>query len=106
MKFESAKEMYEVLSKGKDLYNPNLEKYVFLYNTDGALCVYDIDMEHAKKLEEMAASEKESWSAFLGIGGRILDDEKYDRNLENDDYLAPSYDFCEETFCIAGWILI
>ena len=54
----------------------------------------------------MAASEKESWSAFLGIGGRILDDEKYDRNLENDDYLAPSYDFCEETFCIAGWILI
>ena len=115
MKFESAKDMYKAIMSG-DLYNKELELYVFEYNYHGALCYYYIDEEEAEELKELAAkSDGEYWGAFLGRGGYILDDmdyhpDKYDEDettLTEDEwydlYLAPSYEFCERYYEDDGW---
>ena len=40
MRFSNAKEMYEYLNSGHDLYHPESGIYVFSYNDRGALCKY------------------------------------------------------------------
>ena len=115
MKFESAKDMYEAV-RGNDLYNKELELYVFEYNDHGALCYYYIDEEERKELKKKSAeSDGEYWGAFLGIGGYILDDTDYDPDEYDEDeatltedewydlYLAPSYEFCERYYEDDGW---
>ena len=46
--------MYDALSNGKDLYNPNIGKYVFLYNENGALCTYDLNKKQAMNVAKEA----------------------------------------------------
>ena len=54
--------------------------------------------------------KNESWLAFLGIGGNILDDTYYNgaRYLKDDPeyelYMAPSYDFCKNNYGLDGWM--
>ena len=87
MKFESAKDMYEE-ARDCDLYNKELELYVFGYNDFGALCYYHIDEEEAEELRRKSReNDDEYWGAFLGIGGYVLDDmdfypEDYDEDNE------------------------
>lgn len=103
MKFESSKDMYEKVIK-HDLYNKELELYVFLYNDYGALCYYNISNEEAEELRQKSKENNgEYWSAFLGLGGYILDDMNYYPDLSDDLYLAPSYEFCEEYYNHDGW---
>ena len=77
MKFKNWKDMYNLISKGIDLYNPETETFVSVYNDAGALCTYDISKEEAKTLVKESEGTNESWLAFLGIGGNILDDTYY-----------------------------
>lgn len=110
MKFKNWKDMYNLISKGIDLYNPETETFVSVYNDAGALCTYDISKEEAKTLVKESEGTNESWLAFLGIGGNILDDTYYNgaRYLKDDPeyglYMAPSYDFCKNNYGLEGWM--
>ncbi len=91
--FGSAEEMLHYIRNNGDLYCPGEELYVFHYNLDGAIAVYDIDEEEAKDLSAKSIeSDGEYWGAFLGFGGRIYDvpDEHCD-----DDY---AMEFCEDHY--------
>ena len=103
MKLKTWEEMYDCLANGRDLYNVRLKKYVFIYNDDGALCVYNIDANEARKIATAALMDDESWSAYLGAGGAIMDDDSWNRNSYKDKYLARSYDFCKAHFEDEGW---
>ena len=104
-KFENAEDMYQFLLYDGDLYSKKLEMYVFLYNEDGAIAVYDdIDSFDAARLVVKAKSINECWAAFLGPGGKILDDDTYDRATERDKYLLPTRAFCEEYFENDDWM--
>lgn len=102
MKFKTWEEMYNYLVSGRDLYNVLLQKYVFMYNDDGALCVYNIGADEAREMATNALMDDESWSAYLGAGGAIMDDDSCDRT-NKDKYLALSYDFCKAYFSDEGW---
>ena len=73
MKFSSGKEMYEELMY-TDLYSDEQELYVYMYNEDGAICVYDITNHEAEELENTSKEIEECWSACLTGGGKIYDD--------------------------------
>lgn len=109
MKFNTWGEMYAYIVEGNDLYNPNLGIYVFEYNGFSALCRYDIDEDEAKELSQLSRDNGDYWAAFLGVGGKILDDMEY-RNgdkVKGEEiylYLKPSYDFCKEYYAEDGWI--
>lgn len=73
MRFNSGKEMYDELFY-TDLYSDNDELYVFMYNSDGAICIYDISNHEAEELESKSRDAEECWSAYLPGGGRIYDE--------------------------------
>lgn len=73
LRFDSAKEMYDMLIDGPDLYSPTKELLVFHYNADGAIAHYDIDSEEAAKLVKMSKETGEAWCGLLGPGGYIVD---------------------------------
>lgn len=97
MKFYSGAEMYNYLINNGDLYNPNLEIYVFLYNDAEALCIYRITPEEAEKLDRESRETGEYWSAFLGAGGQILD-------IPETGGILPSIEFCEKNHKADGWV--
>lgn len=99
MKFVSWIQMYNFLQNEIEMYSPELERYIYLYNDAGAICTYIISKDEAKKLKTLTkAKNLESWSCLLGPGGSILDDENYDRDMQTDLYLWPTYDFCKKYF--------
>lgn len=110
-KFNSGMEMYEYVHEGNDLYSKSLGTYVFDYNDAGALCLYTLSSEEFAEAIRDSKENGEYWGAHLGWkGSAILDDEDYDdyRYVEdwelNKLYLAPSLEFCEETFNIDDWL--
>ena len=90
MKFNSAAEMLKFIQDGNDLWSPSEELYIFVYNEDGAICTYNIDLTEAKELSLKAELHDEYWSAFLGWGGSIYDPP---RNLE----------LCEMLYDVTDW---
>lgn len=112
MKFNNAQEMLNaIVNDGMDLYNPNTNEYVFLYNDCGSIAVYDwIDKEKANEIYELSIDEnghqEEYWGAFLGIGGYIFDSERYKREnpKKYDDMLNDALAWCEEHWKLDGWI--
>lgn len=103
IKFKSAQEMYDLVNEGVDIYNYVTNDYVFLYNDYGSLCAYTIDLEDAKKLQDMAEENDDYWCAFLGVGGRIYDTLKYEDNPP--PYDMAMEDLCEPLYAEKGWIL-
>lgn len=112
MKFKSGLEMYEYLCKKGDLYSKNSNTYAFCYNDAGAICIYSIEPEEAVDLIKKSRESKEYWGAFLGIGGFILDDARYDdaEHRYSDDwekcklYLNPTLCYCEEHYTVEDWM--
>ena len=98
--FKNWREMYNTLCNGKDLYNPNIGKYVFLYNENGALCTYDLNKKQAMNVAKEANGD--TWSSVLGTGGYILDV----MTLSKEESSQPSYDFCKENYEKGGWVCI
>lgn len=74
MRFNSAEDMLEFIQDGNDLWSPSENLYIFVYNEDGAICTYDIDLTQAKELSIKAELYDEYWSTFLGWGGSIYDE--------------------------------
>ena len=71
IKFNNANEMYEYIKDGNDLWNPDKSIYVFVYNDNGSICVYDnITSELAKSLDK----GEEYWGAYLGWQGSSIYD--------------------------------
>lgn len=83
MKFKNVKDMYDYIFKQeKDLYNPNIELYVWFYAARIAGASHDSIATHymtPKKAEMYAKWGKEDggqyWGAYLGAGDPIYDDE-------------------------------
>lgn len=98
--FKNWKEMYDTIKAGADLYCVELGIYAFLYNEDGAICTYQIDLQEAKKLATDTANLEQSgyWGQFLGAGGDIHDDDSFDRNTQYESYIKPSFDFCKKCY--------
>lgn len=72
--FEDGKEMFDYIQAGVDLYSPEIETYLFLYNEDGEICEYSVDREKAEELKKLSEENGgEFWSAFLGVGGCIME---------------------------------
>lgn len=71
IRFESAKEMFDFIRTGRDIYSSGLEKYIFLYAEYDSICEYSIDEQEAGELK----ATKGCWSGHLGKGGRVYDDE-------------------------------
>lgn len=111
IKFASCTEMYDYLTSGNDLYNTKTGDYVFTYNDAYALCVYNLEKAEAKELvRAVEKSDDDYWGAFLGPGGTILDDCRFDKFRFSKDenlramYLQPSFDYCKENFVKDGWM--
>lgn len=110
IKFNSAKEMYDYLVSGNDLYSYSAGVYAFVYNDADALCYYNLSNEEVKEI--VAKNTDDFWSASLGIGGYILDESEYDddeHRYSNDEemrnlYLQPSWDFCNEMYAKEDWL--
>lgn len=100
-KFNSGKEMLDYLQAGKDLYNPETDAYVFVYNEDKAIAYYSVSKEDAKKYAKIEADTGEYWDSNLGVGGYIYEDqlsENYDKSKMS------SRDFCNEHFNEGVWV--
>ena len=110
MQFQSWNEMFDYITNGNDLYNPALEIYIFVYNDANALCTYTIDTKKATELRNKAHSDKNHWSAYLSLGGNILENVDYDvYKYANDEnkrklYLQPSYAFCQKFWNNDAWV--
>lgn len=101
MKFNSAQEMLNYIQGGNDLYNPRLETYVFVYSDAGSIAYYSITNEHAKELAKLAKENDEYWGAFLGPGGRIIDDPSSDFYTDGKE---TNLDWCKDMYKEEGWI--
>ena len=112
MRFKNGKEMFDYLITGKDLYSPSERIYIFVYNDSDALCYYYLSYQEVLEILNDKGNSDEYWGAYLGIGGRILDDGEYDDDEHRyfgtqemlDLYLQPSYDFCENYYDIDDWM--
>ena len=100
IKFNSAEEMLAEIQSGTDLYSPELETYVFLYTENGSICYYSIDEEEAEELEKTSFLGGECWSAYLGVGGSILDSDEWyaENNQTRPDYLESPIEWCEKMY--------
>lgn len=101
MKFNSAKEMLDCIQKGCDLYNPNLELYVFVYNDSGSIAYYDISKNDATELVQKVKESEEYWGSLLGPGGRIVDaptSEFYIKGKET------NLQWCKKYYKEDGWV--
>lgn len=72
--FKTPEEFLYEVREVTDLYCPEEETYVFVYNEDGAICVYHVDEEQAKELDKRAKEANDYWASFLGAGGDIYDE--------------------------------
>lgn len=99
--FDSGKEMLDFLQAGKDLYNPETDAYVFVYNEDKAIAYYSVSKEDAKKYAKIEADTGEYWGSNLGVGGYIYENQlskNYDKSK------MCSRDFCNEHFNEGVWV--
>lgn len=87
MFFDSAEQMLNTITNGIDLWNPNLKKYVFVYDENDSLCVYELDEELINKLTQ---SSNEYWSSYLEGDGDVISHEN-------------ALSFCEKNFSIEEW---
>lgn len=92
LRFESAKDMYDMLIDGPDLYSPTKELLVFHYNVEGAIAHYDIDRKEAQRLVKDSKETGESWSGLLGPGGYIID------TLDDKEDISPVIDYLEDLY--------
>lgn len=92
LKFKSAKDMYDMLIDGPELYSPTKELLIFHYNIEGAIAHYDIDREKAQELVKESIENSEYWSGLLGPGGYIID------TLDNGKDITPVIDYLEDLY--------
>lgn len=94
MKFKTARQMFDYINDGYELYSPKAEIYVFNYNEAGSICTYDISKNEAYIIADDAKNNLgvTNWSACLGMGGSI-----YDARL--------ALDCCEELIKYDDWVL-
>ena len=105
--FASGQEMYDYITTPAsgleyDLYNSELELYVFLYNDTGSICVYSgIDRAEATELAKKGREHGDYWAAFLGWkGSAIYDTPNYENNPPATN---EALEWCEGCFNHSAW---
>jgi hypothetical protein len=102
MRFDSAEDMLTTIQMGKDLYNPQLGLYVFLYSEVGSIAVYNISIKKAEELKKTACGGEISyWSDALGRGGEIYDAPKSE-SFDMAECMS-NLEWCEEYYYHEGW---
>lgn len=98
MKFNSAKEMFKALQTD-DLYNPILEKYIWIYNDDETSIVCaNVSPEEAKEYTKMSAEyDGEYWAAFRCGGDPIYDNDEIYELLE-EYYTSPYWEYTDSIY--------
>ena len=98
MKFNSAKEMFQALQSG-DLYNPILEKYIWIYNDDETSIVCaNVSPKEAKEYTNMSAEyDGEYWGAFMRGGDPIYDNDEIYELLE-EYYISPYWEYTDSVY--------
>ena len=98
MEFKSAYEMKKaVMDDIIDLYNPNIEEYVFCYSDmNEEICTYNLTPKEAQELAEEAGKEN-YWGGLLGPGGWILEGEDVENYFEK-HYNIPGWEVADHTY--------
>lgn len=78
MKFSNDNELLSYLQNSGDLYSAEAEIYAFCYNNRGAIAYYNVPKKEALRLASKAKVHNEYWSAFLGVGGVIIEPDNYE----------------------------
>ena len=101
MTFNSAQEMLDCILDGNDLYNPNIESFVCIYNGYGSIVEFAISKRYAKTLAKESKGTDEGWYALLTPHGYIYDDPSCDFFEDGD---TTNLQWCEDHYNIDGWI--
>ena len=72
-KFVDGLEMLTAIEHGTDLYNPEKEIYVFLYNDKGSIAYYFLTPQEAYGIAIQAEATGDYWGGCLTGGGTIID---------------------------------
>lgn len=73
--FNTPQDMLQHIVNNNDLYNIKTGEYVFLYNDQNAIAVYQLTKEQADNLYNNTHTSNEPyWSSHLGPGGAIYDE--------------------------------
>lgn len=98
MKFNSAEEMFQAL-QSDDLYNPILEKYIWIYNDDETSIVCaNVSPKEAKEYTKMSAKyDGEYWGAFRRGGDPIYDNDEIYELLE-EYYTSPYWEYTDSIY--------
>lgn len=108
IKFKNGLEMLlKITEQNLDLYNRELELYVFGYNEYGSIAAYHIENQGASRLAKKAAATHEYWSAFLGPGGAIYDSLAYKQQNEilAERVSDEALEYCNSYFDKGVWVL-
>ena len=108
LKFKNGLEMLlKITEQNLDLYNRELELYVFGYNEYGSIAAYHIANEDASRLAQKAAAAHEYWSAFLGPGGAIYDSLAYKQQhgILTEKAFDEALEYCNNCFDKGVWVL-
>lgn len=93
--FYSGEEFYHALLSGDELYCPELEALVFLYDNSGAIAHCNVSEDEAAALAKDSTRFHKPWSELTENPITIYEDKKSDcyneRDVSNDE-------FCEEYF--------
>ena len=98
IKFKSGQDMLDTICNGIDLYSPETEQYVFLYNDEYSICVHwGIETEDADEFAELCAGGDGYWGEYIpgGHHSGIYDDpSSYDYHKSQPTNL----DWCEDNY--------
>lgn len=96
MRFNSGQEMLETIQKGVDLYSPQLEKYVFVYNIEGSICYYNLTIDDVVDWSEIILDPDENLESHLPWSGHIIDDPSHE--LYDPMYHQSNLEWCNEVY--------
>ena len=101
IKFNTPYEMFDYVYNNCDLYNLETGDYVFRYSEAGSFAVYNLSIEEAERLEQMATECNEYWGGMLGVGGYIYDDVTSDFYKKGDE---TNMSYCKEVYNQGVWL--
>lgn len=69
-----SEDILHYIQSGRDLYNPLIQTYFFVYNAENAIATYKVSSNIAYDLAKQSEETGEYWGAFFGPGGQVYDE--------------------------------
>ena len=110
MKFKDAKEMLWYIQRGNDIWSPDLNYYVSVYNDLGSIIVFNIDACRASELSKKTKGTDNYWLEFIDDTGYIYDVKEWyeemkslGREFDDSEIDDHAMNFCKDC-CNAIWL--